>query len=578
MTWTDASAAPKDNGGKLLQLPPDRARRRSRSAPSARVCGTTASCAASNDAADPASLPVVQYTWGKLWNSKAYVACSNMPRFGHMGLLDENQLRNRDGAAAGSEVAGQPVRRARPRPAAWSAGGVMWREPDQARVRSGAGGGRGAAGMALGRWTDADAASAQATRWYDMPPPSGDPVRCRCCTSPIATRSSSRIAFASRASTSASAIMRGQLAAPAWARRCCKALRHCARHRRWRMPSRTSTSTQASRRYGKVGGFAHLATLVKRLKASRPGALLLDGGDTWQGSATALWTQRPGHGRGASSLGVDVTTGHWEFTYGMDARQADRRERLQGPHRVRRAERQDRRLRRPGVQALCDARDQRRAGRDHRPGVPVHADRQPALLRGRLDLRHPGRAAAEGWSTRCARKGAQVGRAAVAQRHGRAISKLASRVRGIDAILGGHTHDGVPVAGAGRRTRGGTTLVTNAGSNGKFLGVLDFDVRERPRAPTSATGCCRCSRTCCRADAAMEALHRAGARAATRRSSTRRSRSPTACSTAAATSTARWDQLICRRADGGARAPRSRSRRASAGAPRCCRARRSRAS
>ena len=49
---------------------------------------------------------------------------------------------------------------------------------------------------------------------------------------------------------------------------------------------------RAARRYGKVGGFAHLATLVKRLKASRPGALLLDGGDTWQGSATALWTER----------------------------------------------------------------------------------------------------------------------------------------------------------------------------------------------------------------------------------------------------------------------------------------------
>ena len=42
----------------------------------------------------------------------------------------------------------------------------------------------------------------------------------------------------------------------------------------------------AARTYGKVGGFAHLATLVKRLKASRPHALLLDGGDTWQGSAT----------------------------------------------------------------------------------------------------------------------------------------------------------------------------------------------------------------------------------------------------------------------------------------------------
>ena len=47
----------------------------------------------------------------------------------------------------------------------------------------------------------------------------------------------------------------------------------------------------AARRYGKVGGFAHLATLVKQLKDSRPGALLLDGGDTWQGSGTALWTQ-----------------------------------------------------------------------------------------------------------------------------------------------------------------------------------------------------------------------------------------------------------------------------------------------
>ena len=47
---------------------------------------------------------------------------------------------------------------------------------------------------------------------------------------------------------------------------------------------------QAARSYGKVGGFAHLATLVKQLKSSRPGALLLDGGDTWQGSATSLWT------------------------------------------------------------------------------------------------------------------------------------------------------------------------------------------------------------------------------------------------------------------------------------------------
>jgi sulfur-oxidizing protein SoxB len=74
---------------------------------------------------------------------------------------------------------------------------------------------------------------------------------------------------------------------------------------------------RAARRYGKVGGFAHLATLVKRLKASRPGALLLDGGDTWQGSATSLWTNAQDMVDACKALTVDVMTGHWEFTYGM---------------------------------------------------------------------------------------------------------------------------------------------------------------------------------------------------------------------------------------------------------------------
>jgi sulfur-oxidizing protein SoxB len=75
---------------------------------------------------------------------------------------------------------------------------------------------------------------------------------------------------------------------------------------------------QAARRYGKVGGFAHLATLVKRLKASRPGALLLDGGDTWQGSATALWTKGQDMVDAAKLLGVDIMTCHWEFTLGLE--------------------------------------------------------------------------------------------------------------------------------------------------------------------------------------------------------------------------------------------------------------------
>ena len=75
---------------------------------------------------------------------------------------------------------------------------------------------------------------------------------------------------------------------------------------------------RAARRYGKVGGFAHLATLVKRLKASRPGALLLDGGDTWQGSATALWSNGQDMVDACKLLGVDLMTGHWEFTLGAE--------------------------------------------------------------------------------------------------------------------------------------------------------------------------------------------------------------------------------------------------------------------
>src|SRR6476646_4793549 len=73
---------------------------------------------------------------------------------------------------------------------------------------------------------------------------------------------------------------------------------------------------RASRAYGSMGGFAHIATLVKRLRGDRPGALLLDGGDTWQGSATSLWTKGQDMVDAAKLLGVDVMTGHWEFTYG----------------------------------------------------------------------------------------------------------------------------------------------------------------------------------------------------------------------------------------------------------------------
>jgi 2',3'-cyclic-nucleotide 2'-phosphodiesterase (5'-nucleotidase family) len=113
--------------------------------------------------------------------------------------------------------------------------------------------------------------------------------------------------------------------------------------------------------------------------------------------------------------------------------------------------------------------------------------------------------------------------------------KLASRVAGIDAILGGHTHDGVPkptiVA-----NRGGKTLVTNAGSNGKFLAVLDLDVRE-PRSPTIATACCRRSaRAACGSGHGHADSQGAGA---VRGEAVGEARGAEACSIAAAISTGR---------------------------------------
>lgn len=93
MTWTDASAAPKDNGASCYNCHQIDKKEISFGTigPSLWNYGKLRGV---KDVADPAAAPIVQYTWGKLWNSKAYAACSNMPRFGHMGLLDEDQLRN----------------------------------------------------------------------------------------------------------------------------------------------------------------------------------------------------------------------------------------------------------------------------------------------------------------------------------------------------------------------------------------------------------------------------------------------------------------------------------------------------
>ena len=231
---------------------------------------------------------------------------------------------------------------------------------------------------------------------------------------------------------------------------------------------------QAARTYGKVGGFAHLATLVKQLRADRPGALLLDGGDTWQGSATALWTKGQDMVDACKLLGVDVMTGHWEFTLGAE--------------RVRQVVDNDFKGRIDFVAQNIKTAD------FGDPVFPPYVIKQmngvPVAIVGQAfpytPIANPRYMVAE-WNfgiqeetlqaavNEARAKGAQA--VILLSHNGMDVDiKLASRVRGIDAILGGHTHDGMP-APTIVSNAGGKTLVTNAGSNGKFLGVLDLEVK-----------------------------------------------------------------------------------------------------
>ena len=93
MTWTDGSTAPASNGGQCYNCHQIAKHEISFGTigPSLYHYGKLRGV---KDVTDPASAAIVQYTWGKLWNSKAYAACSNMPRFGHAQLLNESQIRH----------------------------------------------------------------------------------------------------------------------------------------------------------------------------------------------------------------------------------------------------------------------------------------------------------------------------------------------------------------------------------------------------------------------------------------------------------------------------------------------------
>jgi sulfur-oxidizing protein SoxB len=228
---------------------------------------------------------------------------------------------------------------------------------------------------------------------------------------------------------------------------------------------------ELARRYGKMGGFAHLATLVKSIQAQRPGALLVDGGDSWQGSATALWTQGADMVAASKLLGVKAMTGHWEFTLGADRVMELIEQDMRGSidfiaHNVFTRDFGDR-VFPPFVVKEIAGLEVAIIGQAY-PYTPIANPRHlipdwtfgihEQSLRETIDEARRRKVAAV---VLLSHNGVDVD------------LKLASRVEGLTAILGGHTHDPLPKP-IRVKNIGGETLVANGGSNGKFIGVLDI--------------------------------------------------------------------------------------------------------
>lgn len=243
---------------------------------------------------------------------------------------------------------------------------------------------------------------------------------------------------------------------------------------------------EAANTYGKVGGFAHLATLIKRVRAERgaQNCLLLDGGDTWQGSATSLWTRGMDMVGACNQLGVDVMTGHWEFTY-LEKEILQNLEAFKGEFVAQNIKVKD--------EAIFEGAAVYDENTNHafKPYIIREMNGVRVAVIGQsfpyTPIANPARFIPN-WSFGIndeamqelvdeIRAGKLADLVVVLSHNGMDVDlKLASRVSGIDVIFGGHTHDAMPKPSI-VKNKSGQTLVANAGSNGKFLAVMDFDVR-----------------------------------------------------------------------------------------------------
>jgi sulfur-oxidizing protein SoxB len=242
---------------------------------------------------------------------------------------------------------------------------------------------------------------------------------------------------------------------------------------------------KAAPRFGKLGGFAHLKTLIDRLRhdVGPTRSMLLDGGDLWQGTGLSNAMKGADMVEAGNLLGIEAMTGHWEFTYGEEALRANL-ERFKGEFLAQNVFLTE-------EAKFNDARAfDPASGRVFKPSLMRDVGGYRVAVIGQafpyVPIAHPKRFTPD-WTfgirddelqkvIDSVRGNDKADAVLLLSHNGMDVDlKLAGRVTGIDVILGGHTHDAVPQPVAVKNA-GGVTLVTNAGSNGKFLAVLDLDL------------------------------------------------------------------------------------------------------
>jgi len=256
--------------------------------------------------------------------------------------------------------------------------------------------------------------------------------------------------------------------------------------------------TEDARRFGRMGGLAHMKTLCDQLReqmGGRANTLMLDGGDLWQGSGTSLWTRGVDMVEASNILGIDVMVGHWEFTYrenevlsnvalfkgdfiGQNVRVKE--DALFGDDYYKMVETYDGR-------GLFDED----TGHAFQPYVIREAGGARICVVGQAFPRTANANPPEffpDWSfglreddmiklVEQIREDEKPDAIVLLSHNGMDVDiKMAERVPGLNAVFGGHTHDGVPEPIKVKNVEGSECWVTNAGSNGKFLGVMDFDI------------------------------------------------------------------------------------------------------